>query len=66
MRITKMRWAVVVKATQKMFLGFWGFLKWVFLGIVMVLATGSVFQTIEIVAALRAGKAKGRGKVVAR
>jgi len=58
-----MRWAVVVKATQRMLFDFF---KWVFLGIFMILVSGSVLQSIEIVTALRTGKAKGRGKVVAR
>jgi len=43
-----------------------GFVKWIFLGIILFCVSGGLFRSFEIAAALLTDKIKGRGKWVAR
>jgi len=63
MRKTKARWAVVVKAAQ---MTFFRFVKWIFVGIVVFVLSGSVFETIDVVKTLLTVGTKGNEKRVAR
>jgi hypothetical protein len=54
---------VVVKAAQ---MTLFRFVKWIFVGIVVFVLSGSVLETIDVVKALLTVGTKGNGKRVAR
>jgi len=57
------KWTVVVKAAQ---MTLFRFVKWIFVGIIVFVFSGSLLGTIDVVKALLTFGAKGNGKRVAR
>jgi len=59
----KARWAVVVKAAQ---MTLFRFVKWIFMGIIVFVFSGSLLGTIDAVKALLTVGTRGDGKRIAR